>query len=50
MQPHLGLVLDKEELENITWKEKLSLLRAGIMPQIMFPGIALRLPEWYFHR
>ncbi len=32
MQPHLGPTLSKEELETITWGQKLRLLRAGIVP------------------
>ncbi|WP_455372076.1 TRAP transporter large permease [Limibacillus halophilus] len=36
LQPHLGPTLDKEELKEITWAEKLQLLRAGIIPFLIF--------------
>jgi len=35
LQPHLGPTLSKEELETITWGEKLKLLRAGIIPLLI---------------
>ena len=35
LQPHLGPTLRKEELESITWGEKLRLLRAGIIPLVI---------------
>ena len=35
LQPHLGPTLSKEELETITWGEKLKLLRAGIVPLLI---------------
>ena len=35
LQPHLGPTLSKEELETITWGEKLRLLRAGIIPLVI---------------
>ena len=35
LQPHLGPTLGKEELETITWGEKLRLLRAGIIPLVI---------------
>ena len=35
LQPHLGPTLSKEELETITWGEKLRLLRAGIVPLVI---------------
>jgi tripartite ATP-independent transporter DctM subunit len=35
LQPHLGPALSKEELETITWGEKLKLLRAGIVPLLI---------------
>jgi tripartite ATP-independent transporter DctM subunit len=35
MQPHLGPTLSKEELETITWGQKLRLLRAGIVPLLI---------------
>ena len=35
IQPHLGPALSKEELETITWAEKLKLLRAGIVPLVI---------------
>ena len=35
MQPHLGPTLSKEELETITWGQKLRLLRAGIVPLVI---------------
>ncbi len=35
LQPHLGPTLGKEELEAITWGEKLRLLRAGIVPLVI---------------
>ena len=35
MQPHLGPTLTKEELETITWGQKLRLLRAGIVPLLI---------------
>ncbi|MDQ7800099.1 MAG: TRAP transporter large permease subunit [Armatimonadota bacterium] len=36
LQPELGPPLPKEELERITWGEKLRLLRAGIIPLVIF--------------
>jgi len=35
LQPHLGPTLSKEELDEITWGEKLRLLRAGIVPLVI---------------
>jgi tripartite ATP-independent transporter DctM subunit len=35
LQPHLGPTLSKEELETITWGQKLQLLRAGIVPLVI---------------
>jgi tripartite ATP-independent transporter DctM subunit len=35
LQPHLGPTLAKEELETITWAEKIKLLRAGIVPLLI---------------
>ena len=35
LQPHLGPTLSKEELDEITWGEKLRLLRAGIIPLVI---------------
>ena len=35
LQPHLGPALSKEELETITWGQKLRLLRAGIVPLVI---------------
>jgi tripartite ATP-independent transporter DctM subunit len=35
LQPHLGPTLPKEELESITWAEKIKLLRAGIVPLVI---------------
>jgi len=35
LQPHLGPTLTKEELESITWAEKIKLLRAGIVPLVI---------------
>jgi TRAP-type mannitol/chloroaromatic compound transport system permease large subunit len=35
LQPHLGPTLSKEELANITWSQKLRLLRAGIIPLVI---------------
>jgi tripartite ATP-independent transporter DctM subunit len=35
LQPHLGPPLSKEE-RNVTWGEKLRLLRAGILPLVIF--------------
>jgi tripartite ATP-independent transporter DctM subunit len=35
LQPHLGPTLAKEELESITWAEKIKLLRAGIVPLVI---------------
>jgi len=35
LQPNLGPTLSKEELETITWGEKLKLLRAGIIPLLI---------------
>jgi len=35
LQPHLGPTLSKEELETITWGERLRLLRAGIVPLVI---------------
>jgi tripartite ATP-independent transporter DctM subunit len=35
LQPHLGPTLSKEELESITWAEKIKLLRAGIIPLVI---------------
>ncbi|MGJ8572407.1 MAG: TRAP transporter large permease [Hoeflea sp.] len=36
LQPHLGPPLPKEERDAITWKERISLLRAGILPFMIF--------------
>ena len=36
LQPHLGPTLDEEELKEITWPERLRLLRAGIIPFLIF--------------
>ncbi len=35
LQPHLGPTLSKEELAEISWGEKLRLLRAGIVPLVI---------------
>jgi len=35
LQPHLGPTLSREELETITWGQKLRLLRAGIVPLVI---------------
>jgi tripartite ATP-independent transporter DctM subunit len=35
LQPHLGPTLSREELERITWGQKLRLLRAGIVPLVI---------------
>ena len=35
LQPHLGPTLSKEELSDITWSQKLRLLRAGIVPLVI---------------
>ena len=35
LQPHLGPSLSREELETITWGQKLRLLRAGIVPLVI---------------
>jgi len=35
IQPHLGPTLPKEELAEITWGEKLRLLRAGVVPLVI---------------
>jgi tripartite ATP-independent transporter DctM subunit len=35
LQPHLGPTLSKEELETISWGQKLRLLRAGIVPLVI---------------
>ena len=35
-QPHLGPPLSKEERDSITWPQRLSLLRAGILPFMIF--------------
>ncbi len=35
LQPHLGPTLSKQELEEITWGEKLRLLKAGIIPLVI---------------
>lgn len=39
IQPHLGPVLPKEELAEITLAEKLRLLRAGILPLVIFAAM-----------
>ncbi|MBC2885638.1 TRAP transporter large permease subunit [Ochrobactrum sp. CM-21-5] len=36
IQPELGPALPKEELDQITWSEKISLLRAGLLPLVIF--------------
>ena len=36
LQPHLGPPLPKEERDAITWKERITLLRAGILPFMIF--------------
>ena len=35
LQPHLGPTLSREELETISWGQKLRLLRAGIVPLVI---------------
>jgi len=35
LQPELGPTLSKEELETITWNQKLKLLKAGIVPLVI---------------
>jgi tripartite ATP-independent transporter DctM subunit len=35
LQPHLGPSLSREELETITWGQKLRLLRAGVVPLVI---------------
>ncbi|PHR22420.1 MAG: C4-dicarboxylate ABC transporter [Hoeflea sp.] len=36
LQPHLGPPLPKDERDAITWKERVSLLRAGFLPFMIF--------------
>lgn len=36
LQPHLGPPLPKEERDQITWRERFGLLRAGIIPLVIF--------------
>tara|TARA_R110002012_G_scaffold27229_2_gene87418 strand:- start:87172 stop:88506 length:1335 start_codon:yes stop_codon:yes gene_type:complete len=36
LQPHLGPPLPKDERDAITWKERISLLRAGFLPFMIF--------------
>ena len=36
LQPHLGPPLSKQEREKITWSKKFKLLRAGILPLLIF--------------
>lgn len=36
LQPSLGPALSEEELSKITWREKFSLLRAGVVPLVIF--------------
>jgi len=36
VQPQIGPALPKEELERVTWSEKIRLLRAGIIPLVIF--------------
>jgi tripartite ATP-independent transporter DctM subunit len=35
LQPHLGPTLSKDELAEITWSQKLRLLRAGVVPLVI---------------
>lgn len=42
INPSLGPVLSKEELAQVTWPEKLGLLKAGILPLIIF--VAMMVP------
>ncbi|PWL17251.1 C4-dicarboxylate ABC transporter [Falsochrobactrum shanghaiense] len=42
IQPELGPTLPREELEKITWGERFSLLRAGLLPLLIF-GIMMGL-------
>lgn len=42
IQPELGPALPREELEKITWGERFSLLRAGLLPLLIF-GIMMGL-------
>ncbi len=39
LQPHLAPPLPREELERITWGEKLRLLRAGVIPLVIFASM-----------
>ena len=36
LQPNLGPALSKQELEAVSWSKKLRLLRAGILPLVIF--------------
>jgi len=42
LQPELGPPLTREERENVTWSEKLALLRAGLLPLFIF--VAMMVP------
>jgi tripartite ATP-independent transporter DctM subunit len=39
LQPHLAPPLPREELERISWGEKLRLLRAGVIPLVIFASM-----------
>ena len=41
LQPHLGPPLSKREREEVTWRKKFKLLRAGILPLVIFFSRAL---------
>jgi hypothetical protein len=51
LQPHLGPPLPKAERDAITWKELISLLRAGFLPFMIFflmngPCSSWAIPAW----
>lgn len=39
LQPELGPALPREELEKFTWRDKLRLLRAGVIPLVIFASM-----------
>ncbi|RJE84432.1 TRAP transporter large permease [Paracoccus onubensis] len=48
INPRLGPPLPREELASITWAEKIGLLRAGLLPVIIFAGMMVPFVLGYF--
>ncbi|MEO3413362.1 TRAP transporter large permease subunit [Roseovarius sp. CAU 1744] len=47
VQPHLGPVLPEDERREITWAEKLRLLRAGLLPLVIFASMMVPFVKGY---